>query len=397
MKSYCQNIDISDRKFIESAIWECLTNRDSNDYYRQDIKRVIAEYGTIDKMAAKMSEGIKNRQLNLPPVIPDTRIDRSNGKVREIVIEDIWQQFYDYVAANALKPTLVRLGYYQCGCVDGKGQIWGIQRLHGFTRKFRYVTHSDIRKCYPSIPQDKLFAFLAKFVRNDDLLWLIRELVTHTTPTGISIGSRLSITLCQLYLSQLYHHMESCYKIRRGEKKPLIQRILIFMDDIYMVSDNASDLHKAQKEISRYVGEALGIEIKPGWKLVDTKNGTLDAMGFRVNPEYVKMRRVNYLRTKRAMDRFNRKPSMKTAQTLVAYTTCVKYSDSFHFRKKYHWKKTSRKARRLISHESKILNKTAGDKDNYRWQHRLLPNSTQCDGSGSNRPADSGDAHGIRV
>jgi hypothetical protein len=393
MKSYCKNIDISDTDFIEKAIWNCLSNRDRGDYHRQDIQRVIKEYGTIDKMAAQMSHDIKCRQLNLPPVIPDKRIDRCNGKLREITIEDIWQQFYDYVAANGLEPSLARLGYYQCGCVVGKGQIWGIQMLHGFLQKTRYVLHCDIKKCYPSIPQDKLFAFLAKFVRNEPLLWLIRELVTHTTEKGISIGSRLSITLCQLYLSQVYHHMEGLHKTRRGKSRPLIDKILIFMDDIYITGNSISDLHKAKTELMRYCEKELSLSIKENWIVVDGINATVDAMGFRLNKDYTKMRRINYLRTKRSMDRFIKKPNMKTAQTLVSRTTNVKYSDSYHFRKKYQWKKISKKARRIISHESKVLNATAGGCNNDRWQYSLLPDSDKRRTGGSSGSGNTGDAH----
>lgn len=390
MKRYCKSIDISDTKFIESAIWDCLTNRDRRDFYRDDIQRIIKQYGTIDKIAEKMSEEIQTHSLELPKTIRSERIDKSNGKLRIIDIEDIWQQFYDYVAAHALEPTLARLGYYQCGCVKGKGQVWGIQMLQGWMQKFKYFTHSDIRKCYPSIPQDKLFAFLESIIKNDDLLWLIRTLVTHTTPTGVPIGSRLSITLCQLYLSQLYHHMESFYKVRRGKRKKLAQRILIFMDDIYMASNSASDLHKAEKKLARYSIDALGLEIKPEWIMVDATNASLDAMGFSLNKDYVKMRRINYFRTKKALRKFERKPSLKTAQSLMSRKTNIKYTDSYHFRKKYHWKEISKKARRMISDESKIHNQTEPSDPSYRWQYRLLPDHTECAGSDRERPSDGG-------
>ena len=41
MKSYCKNIDITDEKFIEAAIWDCLTHRDRKDFGREDIQRII--------------------------------------------------------------------------------------------------------------------------------------------------------------------------------------------------------------------------------------------------------------------------------------------------------------------------------------------------------------------
>lgn len=391
MVKYCKNIDISNKNFIEEAIWECLKNRDARDFYRQDIQRVIKEYGTIDKMAEKMSEDIQRRDLNLPPVFDDVRIDRSNKKLREITIEDIWQQFYDYVAAKALAPALTRLGYYQCGCVEGKGQIWGIKHIYGFAQKYRYATHSDIRKCYPSIPQEQLFAFLRRVIKNDDLIWLIETLVTHTMrekTVGISIGSRLSIPLCQLYLSLLYHHMEEFHRIRRGKKKKICEKILIFMDDIYIFANSTSNLHKAEKELTRYCSEELGLGVKETWTMIDLENATLDAMGFRINKGYVKMRRINYLRTKKALNKFRKNPNEKTAMSLISGTTNVKYSDSYRFRKKYQWKSAAKKARRLISHESKVRNKAAGSGNHCGWQYGLLPDSAQRAGSGSEGSGD---------
>lgn len=397
MISYCKDIDITSVSFIEKAIMDCLLNRDRRDYYRADIQRIIQEYGTIDKMARQMSNDIKRRDLNLPPVIDDQRIDRCNGKLREIKIEDIWQQFYDYVASNALKPALARLGYYQCGCIEGKGQIWGVQMIYGFVQNYRFAIHGDIRKCYPSIPQKKLFAFLRKFVRNKPLIWLIETLVTHTTDKGISIGSRLSITLCQLYLSQVYHHMQGVYKERRGKRIKLAKKILIFMDDIYLFGNDARDLRKAQKEGCRYCAEELGIEIKPTWTLVDCEHGTLDAMGFRINRKYIKMRRINYLRTKRSLRRFKKRPNPKTAATLMTRKTNIKYSNSYRFRKKYKWKQISKRARRIISNESKVQNKTGDGNGNTRWQYSLLPDRAQRGGSADGRPGDGNNTDGMGV
>ena len=393
MKSYCKNIDITDEKFIEAAIWDCLTHRDRKDFGREDIQRIIAEYGTIDVMARKMSQELKERNLNLPPVRHDIRRDKSNGKLREIDIEDIWQQYYDYVAARALEPALAMLGYYQCGCVEGKGQVWGMQMLHGWTQKYRFFTHSDIRKCYPSIPQQKLFRFLKKHIKNDLLLWLIETLVTHTTKTGISIGSRLSITLCQLYLSQIYHHITQDFcKYRRGKRIQIIPALLIFMDDIYMASNSTSNLHKGERELARYAQEELGIYVKPDWTMVDTQESTLDCMGFRTQHDYTKMRRQNYEKTKRALRSFKNNPNIGTAQNLTSRTGNVRFTDSYHFRKKYQWKQTARQARRLISNESKIHGKTRTAGNLRGWQYDLLPDRAQSPGSGGQGPGDRGDA-----
>lgn len=378
MISYCKDIDITDQSFIEDAIWDCLRNRKQKEYYRKDVQRIIAEYGTIDVMAQAMRSELQAHSLNLLPTRRMTRKDKSNGKLRDIDVEDIWQQFFDYVAVHGLKPAMARIGYYQCGCMDNKGQVWGAQMIFGFAQKNKYAVHCDMRKCYPSVPQDRLFAFFRKIIRNKDLVWLIEKLTTHTTLKGIAIGSRLSITLIQLYLSQLYHHMtEECFKIRRGKRINLIEDIIIFMDDIYLFGNDARNLHMAVREMCRYSLKVLGLEIKDNWTLMDCAHATIDAMGFRVNREYIKMRRINYLKTKKSLKMFRAKPCMETAQELVSRTTNVKYTDSFHFRHKYHWKQHSRNARRLISRESKILNAAGCGCSQKGWQYGLLPDRPQ--------------------
>ena len=84
------------------------------------------------------------------------------------------------------------------------------------------------------------------------------------------------------------------------------------MDDIYIFANSTSNLHKAEKEMTRYCSEELGLNIKETWTMIDLENATLDAMGFRINKGYVKMRRINYLRTKKALNKFRKNPNEKT-------------------------------------------------------------------------------------
>lgn len=377
-KRYCKNVDITDLDFIQYCIWDCLDHKHKVDQTRPDTRRIIRTYGTVQNIAVEMRKCIINRNLNLPPIYRKTVHDRNNGKLRELAVEDLWQQFFDYVATNALKDAMQRIGYYQTGCVVGKGQTWAREQLQLFMRDSRYCTKSDIKKCYPSIPQEKLMEYLKKILKNDPLIWLIGELIHHSCPDGgIPIGSRLSIVLLQLYMSRLYHYVtEGCYKVH-GKREPkrvnLVKHILIFMDDVFMFSDNARDLHKAESMAMGFLNNNMGIHFKPDWTTLDCSNSALDAVGFKISREYIKMRRCNYLKTRKAIRDFNRNPSFENAQNLVSHSTNIKFTNSYHFRQKYGWKKSAKRARRIISNESKILASNGSGHDYHRWQYILCP------------------------
>lgn len=89
------------------------------------------------------------------------------------------------------------------GCLKGSRMIQRWMR----NKSLKYFAKLDIRKCYPSIPQDKLIQFLEKHIKNDMLIWLIKELV-NSFKQGLSIGSFLSQYLCNLYLSQIYKELQ---------------------------------------------------------------------------------------------------------------------------------------------------------------------------------------------
>lgn len=50
-----------------------------------------------------MEEEIKLRKVSFDPIKTSARLDGNSGKVRDIGVECIKQQIYDYVATNGLK------------------------------------------------------------------------------------------------------------------------------------------------------------------------------------------------------------------------------------------------------------------------------------------------------
>lgn len=78
----------------------------------RQIHRIIKEnlkdwlHNLVCTAAAGMEEEIKLRKVSFDPIKTSARLDGNSGKVRDIGVECIKQQIYDYVATNGLREAL---------------------------------------------------------------------------------------------------------------------------------------------------------------------------------------------------------------------------------------------------------------------------------------------------
>lgn len=369
MKRKCKNIDISDVDYIEKCADECITRKGRKAYERRDVRRLFNDFGDLHSFAIDMSRRIKAHELNLVNVRYMIRTDRSNEKKRLIMIEDIEQQILDYVAYNALDELESYIGHYQIACRKEMGPIYGIRVIHGWLQKdstIRYAIKADIKKCYPSIKKEMMMEWLRRHVKNDELLWLIEELLS-TCDYGLPIGSYMSIRLCALYVADLYHHIEGNYfTTRRGKMKNVFSHVMINLDDIYIFGSNAKEMNKAFRSVMEYSKLSLGLEIKEDWKMLSfskhDSNAHIDALGYRVYRNRVTMRRRNYVKLKSSARRFSKTHSVKDARSFLAREGMfARHTDSRHFCNKYNIYNLKREARKVVSeHDKGHDNRKAG-------------------------------------
>ena len=175
MKRYCKDIDITNRKLIKQAVEDCLEDK----YSRPDVIRMFAEYTKLTKnhiedfykefgkpsmsiFVDPVTDGIRqeliNKKIVIKPIWYTERIDPSSGKARDIGIQDIKQQIYDYIAVYGLKPILKRIGEYQCASIPGRGQLMGAKKIKIWmrNRSIKYGAKLDVKKCFPSIKKRNL-------------------------------------------------------------------------------------------------------------------------------------------------------------------------------------------------------------------------------------------------
>lgn len=399
MRRYCRSVDITDIKFIERCILKWMQNKKR----RNDVHILLAQhsgytatqiagmvedgrnlYGwllpIVNNIATDVSNRIRDRKIDLPPIKYKMKYDQGSNKWREIGIQRPIHQIFDYVAVVGCEELFdAKIGMYQMASLPGKGQEKGaatiLRWLQTDEKHTRYYAQADVRQCYPSIDHDILKAMFTRDIKNPALLWLIYELI-DSFPRGLSIGSYFSQYTCNYFLSRGYHYAsEQLFKERRkrsgkAERIRLVYHVMFYMDDILFLGSSRKDVSSGMEQFGEFLDRELGLQLKPGWLLRNVdyigKDGEhhgsyIDMMGYRVYRDHMTARRRTYRRMRRAMIRANariesgRELPVEMAQRALSYCAKIQHTDCARIWHKYNIGRTKQYACKTISSHDRLM------------------------------------------
>lgn len=179
-------------------------------------------------------------------------------------------------------------------CRKGKGIDAALRRALHLCRKARWVLKTDIEKCYPSIPQDRLKALLAERFSDPRLLELLGRIIDHggSKGRGLLIGNLTSQWLANLYLDQIDRYV-------RRELKPA--GYIRYMDDFALFAKDRKALREMQDRLGRWVLEVLGLRLKKKVTQIHRAAAGFPFLGFRVAPRGLSVRRATWTRFRRRL------------------------------------------------------------------------------------------------
>ena len=382
MKRCCKNVDVTNRELIARATKDCLDGKiDRSDTIRMfemysglpyDLLLDVVENhrymlaGLVETVIDGIQKEIIEKKYIVKPIRYTTKKDSCNGKIRKIGIQDVKQQIYDYIAVYALEELLrKKLGYYQCGAIEGKGNDFGAKVIYKWLsdKSNRWAWQCDIRHCYENINKKKLKEMLKRDVKNEDVLHLVFFLI-DTSQNGLSIGSYLSLFLASYYLSKAYIYASQLQKVRKKkdgtEKKvSLVNHVLFQMDDILLIGHSKSDLKMAVKRFTKFVNDELGLEIKDTARYIDLQTEYIDILGRKISRKNLTIRSSAFLRIRRTYKKVYKyicrgeEIPHKLAKTCEARYGPVKHTQSRKFEKKYHVYRIKAEAGKVISRHAK--------------------------------------------
>ncbi|MBQ9042696.1 MAG: hypothetical protein IJ111_07765 [Eggerthellaceae bacterium] len=346
-----------DRAFIEKAYaeWTKAPAGKKNSW------RVDEEYGGKDVLIDEITEQVESRTLSFKPFKRYKRMEKGSRKERDISIAEVKYQVATYAVKLAIGGMLdAKLGYYQTAGVKDKGQKLVKKALAKWSAE-EECTHQvklDVRKCYKHITCELVMRILLKFVASEDVLYVAECLLSCYEFGVLEIGTYFSLLMANLVLSYAYHFIEGLHKYRRGKRRRLVLHQVWHLDDVVLVGSDKRDLKMAVRELTRYMKERLGLELKP-WKVASVDGiEMLDMGGYRAVDGRVTLRKRLFLSVKRAFGKFSKHKTLALARRCCSYWGWLKHSDSGEFVKNNGIAGLLKAAKKMISRHSKRKEET---------------------------------------
>ena len=210
-------------------------------------------------------------------------------------------------------------------CRINKGTHKALNRFSDMARtvskndtKTCWILKCDIKKFFASIDQAILINILNKRIQDQNIIWLLQNLIEsfsiNNPGKGLPLGNLTSQLFCNVYMNQfdqfVKHKLKAKYYIR-------------YADDFVLLSEDKGWLENQMPFISDFLNQELKLSLHPDKVYIKTFASGIDFLGWMHFPKYRRLRTV----TKRRM--FKRMQDSPTRETLQSYLGLLKHGHSY--------------------------------------------------------------------
>lgn len=188
-------------------------------------------------------------------------------------------------------------------CIEGKGMHRSAFRVQDFLKVAEhnhdrsYVLKGDIKSYFFNIDHDVLYDIVSHKIKDPEVLWLTKVILSSTDNPGIPVGSYTSQWFANLYLHQL--DMFAKHNLR-------VKMYARYMDDWVLVLENKEKAQEALIKIKDFVNNELKLELNKKTQIAPAKNG-INFCGYKIWSTHMKIRDSSKRRMKRKLKAFQRK------------------------------------------------------------------------------------------
>ncbi len=224
----------------------------------------------------------------------------SDPKPRSIHKASVRDRLLHHAIYRILYPFFDRTFIYDSySCRIAKGSHKPLNRFRLFVNQDSYnntrtvwILKCDIRKFFASVNKVALMQILDRYISDQDVRWLINQIISsfHSMkPTiGLPLGNLTSQLFVNIYMNRfdqfMKHSMKAKYYIR-------------YADDFVVVSHDKSWLQELLPKIGDFLSEELGLNLHPDKVSIRTIASGEDFLGWVHFPNH----RVLRTATKRRM------------------------------------------------------------------------------------------------
>jgi len=202
-------------------------------------------------------------------------------------------------------------------CRIGKGTHRAINRFLDFCRKISknntrtgWVLKCDIRKFFASIDHKILKNILAKYIADEEVLWLLAQVVdsfeTKGKPgVGLPLGNLTSQLFVNIFMNEFDQFAKRNLKVRY---------YIRYADDFVIFHENKNYLENLIPEISEFLEKRLNLSLNPEKVFIKTFSSGVDFLGWVNFPCHRVLRTTT---KKRILRRIGEKSSVETIASYV--------------------------------------------------------------------------------
>ncbi len=223
-----------------------------------------------------------------------------------------------HALTGRLEPIFERSFIFDSyACRRGKGTHAAVDRCQQFARRYRYVLKADIRKFFPSIDHEILKQFVARKIKDPDVMWLVRLIIDHSNPQepvvhwfpgddlftpserrrGLPIGNQTSQFFSNIYLDPLDHFIRD---------RLAVGGYVRYVDDFLVFSDDKRDLADVRDRIAEFL-VGLRLRLHPRKNVIFPVNQGIRFLGYRVFPTHRLLVKENVRRFRRRVRKMQEK------------------------------------------------------------------------------------------
>jgi len=233
-----------------------------------------------------------------------------HGKYRVFTVYDPKERkisaapFKDRVVHHAVHDVIEPLMdktfiYHSYACRKNRGTHKALNWAQKFLRLNDFCFHGDIKKYFLSIDRGILKDILKKRIVDNDLLWLLGEIIDSAAyageQKGLPIGNLTSQFFANLYLNELDYFV----KFDLGAKF-----YIRYMDDFIIFENDKEKLAGFKAEIREFLKMKLALCLHEGKsQIYNTKSG-IKFLGFRLFKNYRRLATDNVRRFKKRIKKF---------------------------------------------------------------------------------------------
>lgn len=140
----------------------------------------------------------------------------------------------------------------------------------------------DISKYYPNVNIEKLKLKYRRLFKDNDLLWLLDEILDSNPDTCVPIGNYISQYSGNIYLSDFDHRVKEVYHIKHYFR---------YMDDMVFLSSSKEELQNLIKEITKYLADKYDLKVKDSWSLFRVEDRGIDFVGYVFKHDSIRLRK----------------------------------------------------------------------------------------------------------